>query len=168
MNAVNVLEGLKASKNLPKIFQRGQYDQTMYRSYALIHDCHCEDPEVEARALQVLSQIQKHFGRSCTLMIENLRLNGLCLWAGSKDSCSLIRINSHPASSPLLSREVKSLLVVSCECVQFLFAPCRRFSGLVDSLQDGCLEKSKKFLPGSVWDFFVWPGCRRLKGLVCH
>ena len=102
-NAVNVLDGLKATKNLPKILQRAQ--TTVYWSYILLHDNHCEDPEIAARAPQVLSQIQKHFG--------------------SKDSCSLVKVNSVPFSSPALSREVTTNCGRSRFALMRWFAPNR-------------------------------------------
>ena len=75
-NPLNLVETLRAQKNLPAVFQRGVYDSAsnMLRNIVVLHDKHtevgAESEQVRERAANVFRLIKKQFGLEVLRMLE--------------------------------------------------------------------------------------------------
>lgn len=75
-NPLNLIESLRATKNLPLAFQRGLLDSpsNMLRSIVVLHDKHAEaasgDEQARERAANTFRLIKKQFGNEVLRMLE--------------------------------------------------------------------------------------------------
>lgn len=61
---IQLIDQMRSMRNLPELFRAGHYDSAIYRSYVLVHDNHCAEPNVLVGAQKTLKTMDQIFGSS--------------------------------------------------------------------------------------------------------